>query len=83
MKIPSINLKRTLDVIMKYTFRRIKELGEKDSQALREILLLLGRQEIYLIHPKFQLNHLCKVILQSLNNVRLCRRLNYCRFDRG
>ena len=36
MKIPSISLKRTLDVIMKYTFRRIKELGEKDSQALRE-----------------------------------------------
>ena len=36
MKIPSISLKRILDVIMKDTFRRIKELGEKDSQALRE-----------------------------------------------
>ena len=36
MKIPSISLKRTLDVNMKDTFRRIKELGEKDSQALRE-----------------------------------------------
>ena len=36
MKIPSISLKRTLDVTMKDTFRRIKELGEKDSQALRE-----------------------------------------------
>ncbi len=35
MKIPSISLKRTLDVTMKDTFRRIKELGEKDSQALR------------------------------------------------
>ena len=36
MKIPSISLKRTLDVTMKDTFRRIKELGGKDSQALRE-----------------------------------------------
>ena len=36
MKIPSISLKRTLDVTMKDTFRRIKALGEKDSQALRE-----------------------------------------------
>ncbi|WP_413684511.1 hypothetical protein [Prochlorococcus sp. MIT 1011] len=36
MKIPSISLKRTLDVTMKDTFRRIKELGEKNSQALRE-----------------------------------------------
>ena len=36
MKIPSISLKRTLDVIMKNSSRRIKELGEKDSQALRE-----------------------------------------------
>ena len=36
MKIPSISLKGTLDVSVKNTFRRIKELGEKDSQALRE-----------------------------------------------
>ena len=36
MKIPSISLKRTLDVTMKDAFRRIKELAEKDSQALRE-----------------------------------------------
>ena len=36
MKTPSISLKRTLDVTMKDTFLRIKELGEKDSQALRE-----------------------------------------------
>ena len=36
MKIPSISLKMTLDVTMKDIFRRIKELGEKDSQALRE-----------------------------------------------
>ena len=36
MKIPSISLKRTLDVTMKDTSRRIKELGQKDSQALRE-----------------------------------------------
>ena len=36
MKLPSISLKRTLDVTMKDTYRRIKELGEKDSQALRE-----------------------------------------------
>ena len=36
MKIPSISLKRTLDVTMKDVYRRIKELGEEDSQALRE-----------------------------------------------
>ena len=36
MKIPSISLKRTLDVTIKDTFLRIKELGDKDSQALRE-----------------------------------------------
>ena len=36
MKIPSISLKRTLDVTMNDTLRRLKELGEKDSQALRE-----------------------------------------------
>ena len=36
MKIPSISLKRTLDVTMKDTFLRIKKLGEKDSQALRD-----------------------------------------------
>ncbi len=36
MKIPSISLKRTLDVTMKDTYLRINELGKKDSQALRE-----------------------------------------------
>ena len=36
MKTPSISLKRTLDVTMKDTFLRLKKLGEKDSQALRE-----------------------------------------------
>ena len=36
MKIPSISLKRTLDVTMKDTFQRIKDLGEIDSHALRE-----------------------------------------------
>jgi len=36
MKIPSISLKRSLDVTMKDTFRRLTELGEKDCQALRE-----------------------------------------------
>ena len=36
MKIPSISLKRTLDVTMNDIFLRIKELGEKDSKALRE-----------------------------------------------
>ena len=36
MKIPSISLKRTLDVTMKDTFQRIKELGKEDSQALKE-----------------------------------------------
>ena len=35
MKIPLISLKRTLDVTTKDTFLRIKELGEKNSQALR------------------------------------------------
>ncbi len=35
MKIPAISLKRKLDVTTKDTFRRIKELGEKESQALR------------------------------------------------
>ena len=36
MKTPSISLKRTLDLTMKDTFRRIEELGEKDSKALIE-----------------------------------------------
>ena len=36
MKIPSISLKRSLDLTMKDAFRRIKELGEKDSRARRE-----------------------------------------------
>tara|TARA_B100000214_G_scaffold259846_1_gene191783 strand:- start:692 stop:886 length:195 start_codon:yes stop_codon:yes gene_type:complete len=36
MKTPSIILKRSLDVTMKDTFLRIKELGDEDSQALRE-----------------------------------------------
>ena len=36
MKIASICLKRTLDVTLKYAFRRIKKLGVKDSQALRK-----------------------------------------------
>jgi len=36
MKIPSISLKRTLDVTMNDTLLRIKQLDEKDSQALRE-----------------------------------------------
>tara|TARA_B100000965_G_scaffold93358_1_gene76158 strand:- start:442 stop:636 length:195 start_codon:yes stop_codon:yes gene_type:complete len=36
MKKHSINLKRTLDVTMKDIFQRIKDLGDKDSQALRE-----------------------------------------------
>ena len=36
MKIPSISLKRTLDVTIKDASRRIKELSGKDSQALRE-----------------------------------------------
>ena len=36
MKTPSISLKTTLDATMKVPFRRIKELGDKDSQALRE-----------------------------------------------
>ena len=36
MKTPSISLKRTLDVTMRDTFLRIKELAQKDGQALRE-----------------------------------------------
>ena len=36
MKTPSISLKRSLDVTMKDIFLKIKELGDKDSQALRE-----------------------------------------------
>ena len=36
MKTPSISLKRTLDVTMKNVFLKIKELDDKDSQALRE-----------------------------------------------
>ena len=36
MKSPSINLKRSLDVTMKDIYRRIRELGEKDSQSLIE-----------------------------------------------
>ena len=36
MKIPSISLKRTLDVTMRDTFQRIKQLEEKDRQALRD-----------------------------------------------
>ena len=36
MKIPSINLKRTLDVTIKDTFQMIKEVGDKNSQALRQ-----------------------------------------------
>ena len=36
MNLLSISLKRTLDVTMKDTYLRIKQLDEKDSQALRE-----------------------------------------------
>ena len=36
MKTPSISLRKTLDVTMKDNFLKINELGEKDSQALRE-----------------------------------------------
>jgi len=36
MKTPSISLKRTLDVTLKDTCLRIKELGDKDSKALRD-----------------------------------------------
>ena len=36
MKIPSIILKKTLDVTIKDTFKRIKKISEKDSKALRE-----------------------------------------------
>ena len=35
MKTPSINLKKTLDVTLKDIFQRLKDLGDKDSQALR------------------------------------------------
>ena len=52
MKIPSISLKRTLDVTMKDTFRRIKELGGKDSQALREEYKeCIDASEGWSIHP--------------------------------
>jgi len=43
MKIPSISLKRTLDVTMKDTFRRIKELGEKDSQTIKRGIQRMDR----------------------------------------
>ena len=36
MKTPSVSLKRILDVTMKDTYLRLKELAEEDSQALRE-----------------------------------------------
>ena len=36
MKTPSISLKRTLDVPMEDTFLRIKKLGDKYGQALRD-----------------------------------------------
>tara|TARA_B100000945_G_C20197742_1_gene509940 strand:+ start:316 stop:510 length:195 start_codon:yes stop_codon:yes gene_type:complete len=36
MKAPLISLKRTLDVTMKGIYLKIKELGDKDSQSLRE-----------------------------------------------
>ena len=36
MKTPSITLRRTLDMTMKDTFKRLNELNEKDSKALRE-----------------------------------------------
>ena len=36
MKAPSISLKRTLDVTMNDIYVKIEELGNKDSQALRE-----------------------------------------------
>ena len=35
MKVPSISLKRTLDVTMKEIYLKIEELGQKDSEALR------------------------------------------------
>ena len=35
MKTPSINLKKTLDVTLKDIFQRLKDLRDKDSQALR------------------------------------------------
>ena len=36
MKLPTLSLKRTLDITMNDTFRRIKSLESKDSQALIE-----------------------------------------------
>ena len=52
MKTSSISLKRTLDVTMKDTFRRIKELGEKDSQALRdEYKEWIDASEVLTKHP--------------------------------
>ena len=36
MKTPSISFKRALDVTMKDTFLMINELGDKESQALRQ-----------------------------------------------
>ncbi len=36
MKTPSISLKRTVDVTKKDIFLKIKELDDKDSQALSE-----------------------------------------------
>tara|TARA_B100000700_G_scaffold234680_1_gene260137 strand:- start:16 stop:210 length:195 start_codon:yes stop_codon:yes gene_type:complete len=36
MKPPSISLKRSLDVTMNDIFLKIKDLDDKDSQALRE-----------------------------------------------
>ena len=36
MNTPSISFKRTLDVTMKDVLLKIKELGVKDSRALRE-----------------------------------------------
>ena len=36
MNSPSINLRRSLDLTMRDTLLRIKNLGEKDSQPLKE-----------------------------------------------
>ena len=36
MKIPSLSLKRSLDVTLNDTFQRFKYLDYKDSQALRD-----------------------------------------------
>ena len=36
MKTPSISLKRTLDVTMKDTLKRINELSDKESQPLKD-----------------------------------------------